>query len=265
MASPRASGAHDTLERASNGDRLRAPEAIPPPGVPGPYGREVDVPLAWAFLPETPVPTGSAPNVLVAAELPCDYRPLYANVTPPADRLGVRLRARYAGTATPDPSRPCARPNLALHFVSLQRLRLGSFVLSDATPLLPGWGHSMRAISLRVVPDDAALPSAQARQSRRCSPGDDASCTGGGVCAAIPGIAGRGVCVPPLDPYLRLGRPCPDGSSAIDVVHDAPFDVSAAPPPGVIHACLPSCAADRPCGTGTACESVGGTRVCLPP
>lgn len=248
---------------------MLVPGAVPPPGMPSVDELEIDAPLAWLFLREEPAPTGSAPEVIVGAELPCGYRAVYATVSPPVDPLRVRLRARFVEQGHGG-GRQCSRRPVAVQFVSLQKLRLGTFTVTDAT------AHGLHdppvpSVVLHVIADDERTPPRQVRQVRRCIPGQDASCTAGGVCGAIPGRTDVGVCVPPLDPYLVVGRPCPGpsawtpfGTVAVTLTHRGSFATAAVPSDGLVRACLPACDDAHPCAPTLECTDVDGRRVCLP-
>jgi hypothetical protein len=267
---PTAAPAPGTAPAPDEGN-FQIPANVREPGLPSISGLEYDVPVAWLFLTEDPAPTGAAPDVIVGAELPCGYRPVYGTVSPPVNPLRVRLRARFAGPGRPDPAAvPCPTRNVAVQYISLQRLRLGTFTVSDATPH-PASEPTVPSVTLRVVEDDPRLPSRQARRLRRCTPGDDATCTAGGACGGIPGHAGLGVCVPPFDPYLVIGRLCPGpaagapmGSTEVALEHPGPYAARATPPAGALHACLPACDAAHPCDVGMQCLAVGERSVCAP-
>jgi hypothetical protein len=261
----------DAGDAGEENENVRVPSVLPVPGTPSSSGLEMDVPLAWLFLRDAPAPTGSAPEVIVGAELPCGFHPVYANVSPPHDPLRVRLRARYGGPGRPtDTSVPCPTPNNVALIVSLQRLRLGGFTVTDATPHHPG-DPPVPSLRLQVVEENERTPSPQVRHVRGCTPGDDATCTEGGVCGAVPGRTGAGVCVPPLDPFLSAGRACqgvspgaPLGSVEVSLEHPGAYAMRAAPAPGALKACLPMCDDAHPCDASLACVPVGGLRVCLP-
>lgn len=233
---------------------------VHPPGTAIPGGREIDVPLAWIHVSDDPATTGSAPNAIVGATLPCGFRAVYGSVSPPESPLRVRIHAAFDGTGDPASAR-CPEPPVSVQIVSLQRLRLGDFSVTDATP----HGASdppVPTVAMRVVPDDANAPSPMARRYRRCAVGNDASCTAGGVCANVIGRS-AGICVPPIDPYLVTNHPCPDGRA------DVALDHTSAPAPATPHtpgvrACLASCDDTHPCDASFECVLVDSRRVCLP-
>jgi hypothetical protein len=220
--------------------------------------RERDVPIAWLFLPEDPVPTGGAPNVVAAVELPCGFRPAYGTVSPAGvSPLAVRLHALYAGPGSPSDAH-CDRHMRAIQYISLQRLRLGDFVVTDAAPRTTS-DPPAPSVTLHVVQDNESTPPVAVRRSRACHVGDDASCTAGGVCAQVPGHT-NGVCVPPIDPYLDMGRPCEDGSLEITLSHPGPHTTSVAPAPGALRACLRACDPQGHCPSSLECAN----GVCVP-
>ena len=83
---PRAAPECPATPPADAGNRVRTIAEVPVMG-PSADRREVDVPLRWMHLLANPVPTGSAPSVVVGAEIPCGYRPAWANAG--ATRPGV--------------------------------------------------------------------------------------------------------------------------------------------------------------------------------
>lgn len=252
---------HTTVAVVDSGPRFSVPSVLPAVGTRS--AREFDVPLAWLYLVEEPVPTGSAPDVIVGAEVPCGFVPLLGTVSPPETPLRVRLRVRFAGPGEPDATIPCpTRPGIAVP-ISLQRLRRASFTVTDEMPHGAG-DPPMPSVSLHVIEDNERTPAPMLRRVRPCNPDDDASCTGGGACGGVPGRPGVGVCAPPLDPYLSIGRSCPAGSAEIRLERARPFGVRAAPPPGEFRACLPSCDPAHPCTAPLSCLQVGGHGVCAP-
>lgn len=233
---------------------------VRPPGTSSGDGREIDVPLAWVFVTDDPAPTGTAPNVIVGAELPCGYRPVYGTVSPPESPLRVRVHALFQGPGAPSAAQCATRP-VSVELISLQRLRLNAYTVTDATP----HGASdppVPTVAMRVVADDANTPPPMVRQIRRCTPNDDASCSAGGICAAVTGRA-SGVCVPPIDPYLVVGHPCPEGRSDATLTHAA-IAGPAVPSDGVVHACLATCDTAHPCHPSLECVVNGTHGVCLP-
>jgi hypothetical protein len=233
---------------------------VHPPGTTIPGGREIDVPLSWIYVSDDPSPTGSAPNAIVGAQLPCGFHAVYGTVTPPESPLRVRIHASFDGPGEPA-SAECPERPVSVQIVSLQRLRLGAFTVTDASPHAAS-DPPVPTVSMRVVPDDATTPSAMMRQVRRCEPGHDASCTAGGVCASVAGRA-AGVCVPPIDPYLVSRRSCPDARADVALEHAAMTAPATPHGPGV-RACLPSCDDTHPCDASFECVLVDAHRVCLP-
>ena len=238
---------------------FRIPE-VHPPGTPSQNGTELDVPLSWLFVSESPAITGSAPNVVVGGVMPCGFRAVFGTVSPPAAALHVRIHAVYAGQGDPR-AEHCETQPAFVQIVSLQRLRLGEYAVSDALPAR-GDAGVLPSAALRVVADDSNAPSPMARRVRRCVAGDDSTCTGGGVCATIPDHD-VGVCVPPIDPYLFISRPCPDGRVDVTLAH-APMTMGPAPREGSIRACLPPCDDAHSCDAGFECIASGEQRVCIP-
>jgi hypothetical protein len=234
---------------------------VHPPGTVANSGRELDVPLSWLFVSEDPAPTGSAPNAIVGATLPCGYRAVYGTVSSPdASPLRVRVHALFDGAGDPHDAR-CRSLPLSVQMVSLQRLRLADFTVTDASPHAAG-DPPVPTAALHVVADDNATPAAMRRRFRRCTPGDDSTCTAGGVCAT-PSGRNVGVCVPPYDPYLAVEHPCPEGRAEAVLGH-APMSGPAVPADGAIHACLAGCDDTHPCDAAFECVPIGTHAVCLP-
>ncbi|MBL8680904.1 MAG: hypothetical protein JNK05_17115 [Myxococcales bacterium] len=264
-------------EGAANGSRARAdggaailvPQALAPVGARSPSGREIDAPLAWMFVPQWPATTGSSPDVIAAAHLPCGFRMMYSTVDRDGAELRVRVRARFAGPNPPtDRTTPCPTEPPALQFVSLNTVRLGDYQLVDAALHPAGAIAAPAPLALPVVRDDNTTPSEADRWVRQCTPGDDSFCVahGGGVCATARERADKGVCVPPLDPYLVVGRPCPERTAEIELDHRGAFATPVAPRGSSIRACLPACSAEGRCPTGLECvRRVGssGPGACL--
>ena len=226
-----------------------------PPGTPYADRREIDAPLSWFYLAEDPVPTGSSPEVIVGAELPCGYRPVFGDVSDPVSPLRVRLHAVYAGNGTPGSER-CATPNRAAQFISLHRLRLGTFAIVDAVAHQPGDPPAPTA-TLHVVRDDDTLAPVDRRRWRACSRGGDEACTAGGVCGTVPGAPPEhGVCVPPMDPFLAVGRPCND--------HFVDFVLSAGEPARDVHVCLPPVGPASSCPVGLHALVTDAASPCVP-
>ncbi len=234
---------------------------VRPPGTPSPGGRDLDVPLTWIFVTDDPAPTGTAPNAIVGASLPCGFRAVYGTVSPPdAPTLGVRIHAVFEGSGDPRAAQCDTRP-VSVQTVSLQRLRLNRFTVTDATPH-GATDPPVPSVALRVVADDATTPAPMVRRYRSCAPGDDASCTAGGACGAFAGRT-TGLCVPPMDPNLASDQPCPEGRAAITLTH-APMSGPVAPPDGVLHACVAACDDAHPCHASFECVTEGTHGVCLP-
>ncbi|MDP3275412.1 MAG: hypothetical protein Q8Q09_09480 [Deltaproteobacteria bacterium] len=229
--------------------------------------REMDAPLAWLFLPQAPVTTGSSPDVLVAAHLPCGFRPMYGTVTRRGNTLGVRLRARFAGPGSPSPDRttPCPTEPPTVQFISLNTVRLGELDVIDLAPHPPGAVPAPSPVHLSVSRDDhTALPSAL-RWVRGCTAQDDSTCPHGGVCGALRELPGKGVCVPPLDAFLVVQRPCPVDTVLFELDHPGPYPTAVAPPPGPLRACLSACRAGQ-CPAGLTCiPREGGPGACVRP
>lgn len=231
---------------ADAGNRVRTIAEVPVMG-PSADRREVDVPLRWMHLLANPVPTGGGASVVVGAEIPCGYRPAWANAERVGDELRVRLRARWDREDRPPPAvpAPCATPTPAVQIVSLSVVRLGTWRVTDA---VARDGGVTPAVTLRVVRDDGALAPPVARWFRGCV--GDGDCEGGAVCARI----GAGAaCLPPTDPWRWSGRGCVDGATVrtVSAVSD---------PSRRWEACLADCDHGR-CPDGMNCDPVGA---CVP-
>ena len=217
----------------------------------------IDAPLAWVFLQEDPVPTGTSPNAIVAAELPCGYQPLYASAGRAVSPLTVRFHAVF--NAATVGNAPCAQRPVSVQYVSLGVVRVGAYTVTDqishgaADPPMP-------EVNLHVVGDDPSLATRMARHVRACTPGRDATCTAGGWCGTHASRPTAGTCVPPLDPFLAIGRACQTGDREVVVAH--------VPSPGAaateIHACLPGCDAAHACDAPLRCVALGhGQSACM--
>jgi hypothetical protein len=238
------------------------PEVVPAPGRVTAGGNEIEATLFWFFLPEDPVPTGSGPSIVVGVDPPCGFKPKYGSVGAPVSPLKLRVRVRRpAGTVAVSDGGCVEQKPLAL-LIPSQRLRLGTFELAPGA--LPDGGVGPPRTLLRVIEDDPSLPDRMARRIRLCTPGDDSSCTAGGVCATVPGRSGRGICVPPIDPYVSAQGRCQQDWSMLQLDHSGPYAMGATPEPGPLSVCLPSCESDSVCGS-LKCEALGMARVCLPP
>lgn len=225
--------------------------------------RVLDVPLAWIFLLEDPVPTGAGPLAYLGAELPCGYRPVSIVSGESVSPVTLRVLAQYQGTGTPDPSARCPEAVRLVRAAGMQPVRVGTLTVVDHTPHGEG-APPAPSVTLHVVPDDATLPEERTRSVRSCQPGNDASCTAGGVCATLPGEPAGGVCVPPLDPYLHAHMPCRAPRVEVTLQHPAPYAMPLAPSGPEVHACLPSCASASECPAPLRCRAVGAQQVCTP-
>lgn len=229
------------------GHRVRTIAEVPAPGTSADR-REVDVPLSWIHVLADPVPTGSAPSVVVGADIPCGYRAYWANAERAGDAMRVRLRARWdRDTPPPATPAPCPTPTPSVQIVSLSVMRIGTWQITDAVPRAEGQSPAPVA-TLHVVRDDAALPPPAARWFRACARDND--CGGGSVCARI----GSGTaCLAPVDPWVWAGRPCVDGATARPVTRvDTPTVRWSA--------CLADCTQGR-CPAEMRCDPVGA---CVP-
>jgi hypothetical protein len=239
-ARPAARVATDAGRPGVDGERIWVPVTSGSQGAAAVPGMFVNVPIQWVFLREEPVPTGAAPHAVIGAELPCGYRPLMAVEESQGTERRIRLRAGYVGPGRPrDAGAPCVAPAAFIDFVSLEKVRLGNYIVTDALPRRPGEPAAPRA-ALRVVSDGPQTPGPMAQRVRPCSPGHDESCTAGGVCGAVPGQS-VGTCVPALDPYLSAGLPCPHGSLSAALEHASAYAVRPAPRAGPLLACLQTC------------------------
>lgn len=209
--------------------------------------REVDVPLRWVHLLANPVTTGSAASVVVGAEIPCGYRPHWANTEAVGDELRVRLRARWArdDVAPPASPVPCPTPTPSVQIVSLSVVRLGRWRVTDA---LSRDGGAAPSATLQVVPDDGSAAPPAARWFRPCQ--RDPDCEGGAVCARI---GGGSACLPPMDPWRWSGRACVEGATAREVSRMED-------PSHRWTACVADCDQGR-CPAGMRCDPVGA---CVP-
>jgi hypothetical protein len=226
----------------ADAERVPAVAEIPPLG-PSADGSEIDVPLRWIHLLAEPAPTGSAPYAVVGAKVPCGFVPRYT-VSERGDGE-VRLRMRAQRRAVD--GGPCEGDTQVVELVSLSQLRLGAWRVVDA---VPGPGPTLPPRVQHVVPDDRALAPAAERWTRLCA--STADCIGGGLCARV----GAGsICLPPSDPWLALGRPCPEGlrSTAAMAV-----DPTEAPP---WRACVAACDGGAHCNGALRCDPAG---ICLP-
>jgi hypothetical protein len=257
-----ANGAGGRAGGGADGAAILVPQVLAPVGGRSASGREMDAPLAWLFVPQWPATTGSSPDVIAAAHLPCGYRMMYSTVDRDGTQLKVRVRARFAGPVAPtDRTTPCPTEPPALQFVSLNTIRLGDYQLVDAALHPAGAIAAPAPLSLPVVRDDHTTPSEADRWVRQCTPGDDAFCAahGGGVCGAVRERPGVGVCVPPLDPYLVVSRPCPERTTELELEHSGPYGTPVAPRGSSLRACLPACGAEDRCPTGLTCVRRAGS------
>lgn len=237
------------------GPVMLVPSAVAPVGGRSASGREIDAPIAWFFLPQWPVTTGSSPDVIAAAALPCGFRAMYSTVDRDGASLRVRIRARFTGAGSPPSlTTPCTTEPPSLQFASLNRVRLGEYTIVDASRRANG-DDMIPSLQLSVVRDDESAPSEAERWVRGCAAGDDRACAtrGGGVCGSVRETPGRGVCVPPLDPFLVVGRPCPERTTEVALDHPEPYATAVAPPPGPLRACLTACNAEGRCPSGLQC------------
>ncbi len=248
------------------GSVMRVPSMLAAVGAGSPSGREMDAPLAWMFLPQAPVLTGSVPDVLTATHLPCGFQPMYGTVDRVGDALRVRVRARFTGPGLPrDRVTPCPTEPPWVQFVSLNRIRLGTYTVEDAAGHPAGTVPAPAALQLEVLPDDPRAPAESTRWVRPCRAGDDGSCVHGGVCGEVQETPGRGVCVPPHDAFLIVRRPCPEPSSELALAHPGPYAIAATPAPGTLRACLPACNARGECPADMQCLRRGSGRgACVP-
>ncbi len=247
---------------------MLVPQVLARVGAASPSGREIDAPLAWLFLPQAPVTTGSVPDVIAAAQLPCGFRAMYGTVDRVGDELRVRVRARFNGANVPtDRVTPCPSEPPSIQFVSLNRIRLGEYRVIDAAAHPAGAVPAPAAVTLTVIPDDANAPIASSRWVRPCTTGDDSTCArAGGVCGGVSETAGRGVCVPPLDPFLAVSRPCPEQTQEVTLDHPGPYAAPVAPAHNALRACLPACNERGECPAQLQCvrRAGGAAGACVP-
>lgn len=237
--------AHDAAVAPVDAERVPAIAEIPPPG-PSADGAELDVPLRWIHLLAEPAPTGSTPYAVVGATVPCGFVPRYTVSERVEGEVHLRMRAqrRDGGAAG------CVGGTPVVELVSLSQLRLGAWRVRDATAHGPQDPPSPEGPVLHVVPDDATIAPPAERWTRACDTGAD--CAGGGVCARV----GSGsICLAPMDPWLHLGRPCPEGTrsveaTAVDRGGPAPW-----------RACVAACTSGQ-CPGRLRCDPSG---ICLPP
>lgn len=224
-------------------ERVPAIAEVPPMGA-APDGSEVDVPLSWIYLLTDPAPTGSTPYAVLGARVPCAFVPRYT-VSERGDgeiRLRMRAQRRDAGH--------CEGSVEVVEQVSLSLVRLGTWLVVDAVPHGPADAPVPAARTLHVVPDDGALRPAAERWTRFCEA--TADCTAGGECVRA---GPSSICQPAMDPWLHLGRPCPEGTRSTLV---APVAADAGAPH---RACVAACVAGR-CPGELRCDTATGT--CLP-
>ena len=226
-------------------ERVPAVAEIPPPG-PSADGQEVDVPLRWIHLLAEPAPTGSAPYAVVGATVPCGFVPRYTVSERGEGEVRLRMRAQRRAVEG-----RCEGGTAVVELVSLSMLRLGTWRVVDAVAHEDGGTPAATPRVLRVVADDAALAPAAERWTRPCA--STADCTAGGVCARV---AAGSLCLAPMDPWLHLGRPCPEGLRSVDAAPVAPTD--GAPR----RACVAGCDGARRCPGRLRCDPAG---ICLPP
>ncbi|MDO9018200.1 MAG: hypothetical protein Q8S73_14740 [Deltaproteobacteria bacterium] len=236
----------DAAVARPDAERVPAVAEIPPPG-PSADGQEVDVPLRWIHLLAEPAPTGSTPYAVVGATVPCGFVPRYT-VSERAEReIRLRMRAQRGG---PDGS-ACVAGRAVVELVSLSLLRLGDWRVVDAVAHGEGDVPAPTPRVLHVVADDTTLAPAAERWTRPCSA--TADCAAGGVCARA---ASGTLCLPPMDPWLHLGRPCPEGTRSVAV---APVDAAEGAP---WRACVAACDGGGRCPGALRCDPSG---ICLPP
>jgi hypothetical protein len=247
---------------------MLVPQVLAPVNGGSASGREIDAPLAWLFLLQAPVTTGSVPDVLVASQLPCGFQAMYGTVAldAPSHTLRVRVRARYTPPGQPpDRVTPCPTGPPSIQYVSLNTVRLGEYDVVDAALHPPGSHPVPAPVHLSVIPDDANAPSESTRWVRPCTVGQDAMCTAGGVCGQLPSTPGRGVCVPPWDAFLAVNRPCPAPTTQITLQHPGEYQLSVHSRPGPFDACLPACNSRGQCPPTLRCELVArDAGACVP-
>lgn len=226
-------------------ERVPAVAEVPPMG-PSADGSEVDVPLSWIYLLADPAPTGSTPYAVVGARVPCGFVPRYTV----SDKLDGEVRLRMRAQRRPGDATHCEGGVEVVEQVSLGLLRLGTWRVVDAVPHGAGEVPAPDPRVLHVVPDDATLRPAAERWTRACATTVD--CAGGGECVRVGPSA---ICQAPLDPWLQLGRPCPEGTRSTTV---APV----ATPGASRRACIAACSAANACPGDLRCDESTGT--CLP-
>ena len=226
-------------------ERVPAVAEIPPLG-PSADGQEVDVPLGWIHLLAEPAPTGSAPYAVVGAVVPCGFVPRYTVSERGDGEVRLRMRAQRRSSD----GGACEGGTPVVELVSLSMIRLGTWRVVDAVAHGEHDPPAPAPRVLHVVPDDATLAPAAARWTRGCA--TTADCTAGGVCArAATGM----VCLPPMDPWLHLGRPCPDGLRSVAVAPVAPGEGTP------WRACVAACDRAGHCVGSLRCDASG---ICLP-
>lgn len=241
---PRPPAADAGAPRA-DAERVPAVVEVAPPG-PSADGQEVDVPLRWIHLLSEPEPTGSTPYAVVGAAVPCGYVPRYTVSERVAGEVRLRMRARRRHL---DGGR-CEGATPVVELVSLSLLRLGTWRVVDAVAHRAGDPAAPTPRVLHVVPDDAALAPAAERWTRPCRA--TADCAAGGVCARV---AAASICLPAMDPWLHLGRPCPEGTRPAGA---APVAAGEGAP---WRACVAACDRAGRCAGSLRCDASG---ICLP-
>jgi hypothetical protein len=226
-------------------ERVPAVAEIPPPG-PSADGQEIDVPLRWIHLLAEPAPTGSTPYAVVGATVPCGFVPRYTVSERGEGEVRLRMRAQRRATD----GGLCDGGTPVVELVSLSLIRLGTWRVVDAVAHGEGDVPSPTPRVLHVVPDDGTLAPAAERWTRPCRA--TADCAGGGLCARV---AAASICLPPMDPWLHLGRPCPEGTRSVEAVPVSPVD--GAP----WRACVAACDRAGHCPGRLQCDAAG---ICLP-
>ena len=247
---------------------ILVPQVLAPVNGGSSSGREIDAPLAWLFLPQAPVTTGSAPDVLVASQLPCGFQAMYGTVSldEATHTLRVRMRARFTGTSQPpDRVTPCPTGPPAIQFVSLNTVRLGEYEVADAAAHPAGSHPVPPTVHLSVVPDDSTAPAESVRWMRTCVVGHDRECAGGGVCGEVHSTPGRGVCVAQTDAFLAVNRPCPTGTTELSLGHPGEYTLPVHAAPGPFVTCIPACNSHGQCPPTLRCErNTQGAGACVP-